>query len=225
MKLQKILSLGLAGACLAGTLHSATAGAFEDFFLALRDNKPAAIRTLLERGMDPNTPDEGGEPALVRALRVDAFDVAEVLMSRPHIDLNRANLQGENALMIAAFKGRKDLVEKLLARKAEVNKTGWTPLHYAASVGNNAIVALLIEHSAYVDAESPNGTTPIMMAARGGHIATVRLLIDEGADLSLKNEQGMTVIDFAERHEQKDIAEGLRLRAKREAERRAKPWR
>jgi len=210
---------------LAGAVQGAWAGAFEDFFLALRDNRVGVVRGLLDRGMDPNTPDESGEPALVRALRIDAFEVADVLISRTDTDVNRANLVGETPMMLAAFKGRKDMVEKLIARKAEVNKTGWTPLHYAAAIGNNGIVALLIEHSAYIDAESPNQTTPMMMAARGGHISTVRLLIDEGADVNLKNDQGMTAIDFAERHGQKDIAEGLRQRAKREAERRAKPWR
>ena len=40
---------------------------------------------------------------------------------------------GTKRMMIAAIKGRLDLAKRLIDRKAEVNKTGWTPLHYAAS--------------------------------------------------------------------------------------------
>ncbi|MNR23243.1 Ankyrin repeats (3 copies) [compost metagenome] len=74
------------------------------------------------------------------------------------------------------------------------------------------MVKYLVDHAAYIDAESPNGTTPLMMAARGGHIDTVKLLLDEGADLRLKNQQSMTAIDFAEQYNQKEIADGLKSR-------------
>jgi ankyrin repeat protein len=203
---------------------SVQAGAFEDFFLAIKNDNAAAIKSLLDRGMDPNTIDPDGEPALIRGLRENAFAVFDVLLARPDIDVNRQNSVAENAIMVAAFRGRLDLVRKLLDREAEVNKTGWTALHYAAAVGNNDIVALLLDKSAYIDAESPNHTTPLMMAARGGHIRTVKLLLDEGADSSVKNEQGMTVLEFAERHGQTEIVEGLKARARRDVERRLKPW-
>jgi len=74
---------------------------------------------------------------------------------------------------------------------------------------------MLLNRSAYIDAESPNKTTPIMMAARGGHILTVKLVLDEGADATLKNELGMSAMDFAEKHNHKDIAEGLTYRLKK----------
>ena len=60
-------------------------------------------------------------------------------------------------------------------------------------------VKLLLEHSAYIDAESPNKTTPLMMAARGDHADVCRLLIDEGADPTLVNERDLTAADFATR--------------------------
>jgi ankyrin repeat protein len=70
-------------------------------------------------------------------------------------------------------------------------------LHYAASGGHTAIIQLLLDESAYIDAESPNGTTPLMMAARYGSEKAVQLLITEGADLNLKNQLGLTALDFA----------------------------
>ena len=56
---------------------------------------------------------------------------------------------------------------------------------------------LLLDKSAYIDAESPNGTTPLMMAARYGNSKAVQILIDEGADVQLKNQLGLSALDFA----------------------------
>ena len=85
----------------------------------------------------------------------------------------------------------------LIQRDADINHPGWTSLHYAATGGHASIIQLLLDESAYIDAESPNGTTPLMMAARYGNEKAVRLLLSEGADLNLKNQLGFTALDFA----------------------------
>jgi ankyrin repeat protein len=194
----------------------AFAGAYEDFFRAVRSDNDLTVRSLLTRGLDPNLIEpERGDSGLILALRSGAMRVFEVLMAARNIDLELKSGNGDNALMIAAFTGNRPAVEALLAKGAEVNRTGWTPLHYAAAIGNNDIVRLLLDKSAYIDAESPNRTTPIMMAARDGHILTVKLLLDEGADATLKNDLGMTAIDFARKHNHMDIAEGLTFRLKK----------
>ncbi len=100
--------------------------------------------------------------------------------------------------MMAALTGQIDLAEQLVARGADVNKTGWTPLHYAASGGMLAVISLLLENYAYIDATSPNGTTPLMMAAHYGSTEAVQLLLDEGADPTLKNQLKLSAADFAE---------------------------
>lgn len=97
----------------------------------------------------------------------------------------------------------------MLDKKAEPNNTGWTALHSAAAIGNDEIVQMLLDASAYIDAGSPNNTTPIMMSARAGKIMTVKLLLDNGADIALKIDVGMTAIDLARKFDHKDIAEGL----------------
>jgi ankyrin repeat protein len=109
--------------------------------------------------------------------------------------------------MLAALKGYLPLVQKLVANDADVNKTGWTPLHYAASGGHVPVIAHLLDHSAYIDAESPNGTTPLMMAAMYGSPEAVKHLIQAGADLTIKNQLGLTALDFANRGQRQNAKE------------------
>jgi uncharacterized protein len=186
---------------------AANAGSYEDFFTALKRDDPAEISELLNRGFDPNTRDPQGLPGLYIALRDSSLKAAEVLIDWPKTNVEIRTDKDESPLMMAALKGYEPLVKKLIARDADVNKTGWTPLHYAATSGHLAIMELLLENHAYIDAESPNGTTPLMMAAHYGTPAAVKLLLDAGADPGLKNQLGLTAIDFAHRGNRKDAAD------------------
>jgi ankyrin repeat protein len=97
----------------------------------------------------------------------------------------------------------------LINKGAEINRAGWTALHYAAASGSLPIIQRLLDESAFIDAESPNKTTPLMMAARSGQSAVVKLLLDEGADPTLKNEAEMSAADFARAQGFKELARFL----------------
>ena len=171
-----------------------------------QDN-PAAITALLQRGFDPDTPDPKGLPGLYLALRDSSLKAAQALIDWPKTNVDARTPQDESPLMMAALKGHLELARKLIGRDADVNKTGWTPLHYAATNGHVAIIELLLERHAYIDAESPNGTTPLMMAAHYGSTAAVKVLLDAGADPKLRNQLGLSAIDFANRAGRRDSAE------------------
>ncbi|MGS0740558.1 ankyrin repeat domain-containing protein [Glaciimonas sp. GG7] len=187
----------------------------ETFFRLVQLDDYRSLPKLLAAGMDPNMVEsKRGDTGLIAALREDAMQSFNVLINTPGVDLNARARNGDTALMIAAYKNNVVAVKALLDKEAGPNTTGWTALHYAAAVGNNEIVQLLLDASAYIDAGSPNQTTPIMMAARAGKILTVKLLLDEGADVTLKNDVGMTAIDFAKQFEHQDIVDGLTHRLK-----------
>jgi hypothetical protein len=212
--LKKLVYLFVFVGC--GVVH---AGSYEDFFDAIKQDNPAKLQALLARGFDANTPDPKGQHGLYLALTEPSLKAAQVLINWPKTDVNRLNLKGESPLMLAALKGQQDLAAQLIKRGADVNKTGWTALHYAASSAQLAIISLLIEHSAYIAAESPNGTTPLMMAAMYGSPEAVKLLLQEGADPQLKNQQGLTALQFAQRANRPDSAEAIAtfIRSKRPA--------
>ncbi len=195
------------------------AGSYEDFFKAIKTDDARTIQSLLARGFDPNTLDPQVQHGLILAIREPSPKVIKALLAAPNLDLNALNAKGESPLMLAVFNGDLDLASQMIKKGADVNKTGWTPLHYAATKGHLALISLLIENHAYIDAESPNGSTPLMMASMYGTAEAVKLLLDEGADPLLKNQQGLTAIQFAQRVNRKDVADMIArsVRGKRPA--------
>ena len=178
------------------------AGAYEDFFEATKNDQVKVISSLLSRGFDPNTVNLEGEPAIFHALKNESLNSFELLIRHPKAKLNLKNVHQESVLMLVCLKGNLKLAKLLISLQADINHPGWTPLHYAATGGNIGIIQLLLDESAYIDAESPNGTTPLMMAARYGSPDAVKLLIEEGADVHLKNQIGLTALDFANQSNQ-----------------------
>ena len=196
----------------------AFAGSYEDFFRAVTQDDAAAVTELLNRGFDPNTLDPRGLSGLFIAIREPSPKVALTLINWPKTNVEIRTDHDESPLMMAALKGYLELARRLVERGADVNKTGWTPLHYAATGGHLEIIQLLLDNYAYIDAESPNGSTPLMMAAHYGTPAAVKLLLEAGADPRLRNQLGLTAIDFAYQGGSADSAELIA-----EAVRRAQP--
>jgi ankyrin repeat protein len=187
------------------------AGSYDDYFTAVKLDAPRELKALMARGLGPNLVEpQRGYTALMLAIREDSMNVVNLLLGTPGIDLEAQARNGDTPLMLAAFHGYLPLVKILLSRDVQVNRPGWTALHYAAINGNPEIIKVLLDASAYIDAESAEGRmTPIMLAAVRGRVAAVRVLQQEGADVTLKNADGMTVLDLARRFQQADVIDVL----------------
>ena len=177
---------------------SANAGSYEDFFLAIKQGNVAVITGLLQRGFDVNAVNPAGEHGLLLALREPNVKVAQALMAWPKVTVEVRSAQDESPLMLAALHGLLPECQSLIQLGADVNKPGWTPLHYAATRGHLAVMNLLLDEHAYIDAASPNGTTPLMMAAHYGTPSAVKLLLEADADPTLRNNVGLNAFDFAQ---------------------------
>ena len=198
--LQRLGKLAMVGGSAGLATGAVWANAFDDYSRALVSDNASLMVDLIFKGFDPNTKDSRGRPGLVSALHQDSLKVFDVLLKAPKIDLNAASAQNETALMMTCIKGHLDLTKDLIKRGADVNREGWTPLHYAVSADTPKsldIVKLLLEEHAYIDAASPNGSTPLMLAAQYSSEDTVNLLLQEGADVTLRNQRGLTAVDFA----------------------------
>jgi len=183
------------------------AGSYEDFFIAIKQDNPGKIAQLLQRGFDPNAVDPSGRHGLFIAVQEGSLKAAEALIQWPKTQVEWRSPKDESPLMIASMKGQKEIVKKLIARDADVNKPGWAPLHYAATGGHLEVMEILLEEHAFIDAESPNKSTPLMMAAMYGSTAAVKLLLEAGADPTMRNELGLSAVDFAQKGNRRDAAD------------------
>lgn len=195
-------------------VSSSFAGSYEDYFRAINADDARAVSGLLGRGFDPNSPDERGQVGLYLALRDGALKVAATLLAHPDLKVDAVNAADETPLMMAALRGNLDWTQRLLDRGAQVNRTGWTPLHYAASGPEPKLLTLLLDRGALIDAASPNRTTPLMMAARYGAPGGAEVLLARGANPRARNDLGLTAADFARQGNREALATRLQALAR-----------
>lgn len=204
----------------AVAFSAAHAGSAEEFWIAIRNDRAATIKTLLQQGLDPNMVNELSNTALLEAIKEQSWSVYDALLADKRIDVNRRNRLGESPLMYLAILGETARMQALIDMGAEVNQPGWTALHYAATKGNDDAVRLLLDRYAYIDAESPGKMTPLMMAMRYNHASTAKLLLDEGADGYVRNAEGKNAADVARDAGNTQLANDLVERLNYERQRR-----
>lgn len=193
-----------------------------NWWVYIHNDKASDLKALLARGADPNVRYKNGQPALMRAVVDGAWNVFDVLAADPRTDVNAVNPANETALMYLAVAGETERARKLIARGAQVNRLGWTPLHYAASKAQMDTAKLLLANKAMVNAPSPEGTTPIMMAGFSGRMYMVQLLLDAGADITTRNLKGQNASDWAYAAKRSELgAELAKIIAKAEQQRNA----
>jgi len=185
------------------------------------NDREAAVRQQLARGVDPNASSSENLPALMLAIRSEAWKVYDALLADPRTQVEVENGHGETPLMYLALLGETDRAVALIERGAKVNRLGWTPLHYAASKGQVETARMLLKRGAIVNAPAPDGTSPLMMAAYSGNRDVVQLLLDHGADPTAINLQKLTAADWARERRHGRLADELdeltaRTRAARE---------
>ena len=196
--------------CISGSLFAQTPDQVTDFTKFAKFDDVSGVQSLIKSGVSPNTLDPKGNPMLIIAIRDKSFKVIDLLLANQAIDVNLVNKSDENSLMIASIEGELPVVETLiLKKKAEVNKSGWTPLHYACSTGRLSVAQFLVTNGAKVNALSPSDTTPLMMAVSSGNEVLIKFLLDNGADLRTRNHEGFSAIDVAVLFDKEDIRKGL----------------
>ena len=134
---------------------------------------------------------------------------------------------GQSAVLAAAYHGRKEIADLLVARGAtltlfeacaagEVERVerllgdeaagvngysddGWTPLHLAAFFGHAKVIEALLAHGADVAARShnSNGNTPLHAALAANRKIIAGLLLGQGADVDASDAGGWRPLHLA----------------------------
>lgn len=174
---------------------------------AVENGRAPMVARLLDAGADPDVPLLSGETPLMTAARVGAADVAGLLL-KAGAAVDAAAGRGQTALMWAVAQRHPGVVRVLLAHGAdlrarsavrtevvkttpepwnpeyvtEIRQGGYTPLLFAARVGDLASAELLVEAGADADDTAPYGTSATVVAAHSGHGEVAAYLLAQGAD-------------------------------------------
>jgi len=164
----------------------------------------------------------------------DGAAVDEILASNPAA-ANSRNARGETPILAAAYRWRRDIVDRLLCAGAETDvyeaaavgqgervkmwiasdpglvnsyaPDGFTPLGLAAFFGHEEIVAFLLASGALVNAVSRNDfqVIPIHSAVSARHTRVAALLLDHGADVNATQEAGFYPLHSAANNGQTEM--------------------
>ncbi len=90
----------------------------------------------------------------------------------------------------------------------DVEAEGRTALHCAAEAGSAAVLELLLQNGAVVEAEDARGKTPLKVLAEAGAHACLSQLLKRGANISHADAAGQTPMQCAmeRRHEEMQAA-------------------
>jgi len=152
---------------------------------AARDGSLNRVQTLLDQGVDPNSRDRGGTPALVwAATRSQTETLMQLLNAGADPGLGDRN--GVTALMWAAWNGDTHAITTLLDAGADPNEQdryGFTALWVGSynSAGDSDFAAPLLQAGARPDTPGPNGLTALMWCAENGAHELGQRLIEAGA--------------------------------------------
>ena len=200
---------------------------------AAENGSAAMVERLLDAGANPNVSLLSGETPLMTAARVGAADVARQLIEAD-ADTALTAGRGQTALMWAVAQRHPAVVDVLLAHGAavdartevwtEVVKTtpepwnpeyvaelpqgGYTPLLFAARVGDLASAKLLVAAGANVNDQPPYGTSATVVAAHSGHRDVAVFLLEQGADPNAAD-AGYTALHAAILHKDAGLVRDL----------------
>ncbi|KAL9079454.1 MAG: hypothetical protein Q9157_001663 [Trypethelium eluteriae] len=134
---------------------------------ALADDVSLALWSLLQRW------------EIDRAIQMVTIDNTSTFEDEPST--------GNSVLHLAVKLRQPELLKALLLHANSTpnvsNHIGRTPLHQAAWTGDEDSIALLLEHSAEIDAKDIWGDTPLSIALAQKQLQTAVLLFDRGADV------------------------------------------
>jgi ankyrin repeat protein len=136
---------------------------------------------------------------LAAAEHGDVMTVQKLLAQDSSL-LHTRNKEGFCSLDVATGEGKKEVIEFLLSKGADVNAKSYlgnTPLHWAMTNKDVEIARLILSAGGDVNAFADKGVTPLHLAATVGAIEGASLLLENGANVNAQSEGGGTPLHMA----------------------------
>ena len=139
-------------------------------------------------------------PLFVAAANGDVDILSFLVKSGADVNARSGDVDEQlTPLMIACENGKLNAVLYLIDEGAEVkleDNSGYTALHYAATISNNNYaLSCLIDSGANVNALTNDNRTPLMLACESGNL--VNCLLQKGANVDFQDNDGQTALYHA----------------------------
>ena len=238
-----LVSLAVMAAMPAAAAHAAAvegtssaAGAVQNdgatpLLWAVYRGDEAEVARLLKTGADWRKGNAFGATPFGEAARIGHAPILALLL-KAGADPRATTGEGQTALHLVARTGNVDAAKLLVKAGADVNaREGWggqTPLMWAASQNQPAMIAFLISKGADANAHATvrgwqrrvtaegrpkdmnhGGFTSLLFAAREGYVEAARALLKNGADIDRPDPDGTTPLVMALTNGQWDMAKVL----------------
>ncbi|CAH8626786.1 unnamed protein product [Schistosoma margrebowiei] len=146
-----------------------------------------------------------GQTCLIVACRNGHLDVAEYLIDFHGADVEQVGVvefegeqvEGVPPLWCASAAGHLKLVELLISRGADVNRTtitNSTALRAACFDGHEQVVRYLVEHGANIENPNRHGHTCLMISCYRRHDSIVEYLLSKNARVNRRSAKGNTAL-------------------------------
>ena len=175
---------------------------FAPLFMASGDTVSALL--LLDHGVDPNLDLVGGSRLLHMAARGGNAGLVQYLLENgAEVDIREGyEDHGNTALYRAVEEQQEETVQILLEHQADPNlvvENSWTCVLLAASIGNYAILQLLLRQGPRRVSHFclPEHWTALHIASKNGHRLPVKALLEAGWDYTAEDASGSTPAQLA----------------------------
>ncbi len=159
-----------------------------------------SVRWLLDRGMNPNTPNKLNIYPLHHAANDGSKHIVDALLEAG-ANPNALNADNVSPLHLVAANGHVGALRCLIEAGGDIEATDTsvgTPLHFAATSGQEAAARELIRAGANINARGQRNFTPLHCAVCNPRaLPCVRMLIQAGAELNATTPQNITPCTIA----------------------------
>lgn len=160
----------------------------------------ATVQRLLRIGAHIDQTDKNGQTPLFAAAAQGQAEMVAFLTEK-HAKKSHRDQMGRTAVEWAIENGATPAFLEHLAQYgfdfAAAPKTRRTPLHLAASLGRDDLIAPLAARGLDINARDSDGKTPLHLATTGGHLDTMRLLVAAGANAAARDNDIITPLYIA----------------------------